>query len=191
MTILLALGLVASIYQAAMLRLYAPLVEKGAISRSEDWLPENLYDLGPRTYGLRAGYSELDHLVPPSAIIQHNPGTPGYVPFLLYSRYQAVAAVPGCNTVFGGDPAKCAPLYGELHDLFLRPARGVDLDELCDRMSIDVLVASDLDRAWADKKSWVWATAPMAANEYFRAIPCGVHRRLKQTSRAGSNPGRE
>ena len=190
-TILLTLGLVASVYQVAVLRLYAPLVEKGTISRSEDWLPENLYDLGPRTYALRAGYAELDRMVSPDAIVQHNPATLGYVPFLLYSRYQAVAAVPGCNTVFGGDPAKCAPLYSELHDLYLRPARGADLDELCDRMSIDVLVASDLDRAWADKKSWVWTTEPLVANPYLRAIPCGSHQRVRRIIHAGADPGSE
>jgi hypothetical protein len=41
-------------------------------------------------------------------------------------------------------------------------------------MPVDVLVAKDTDRAWADRESWVWRERPAYANAYVRMFRCGV-----------------
>jgi hypothetical protein len=53
-----------------------------------------------------------------------------------------------------------------------------DLDSVCRALSIDVLVATDLDYVWADRRSWVWRTTPIVANKFVRAFACGDHSKL-------------
>jgi hypothetical protein len=45
-------------------------------------------------------------------------------------------------------------------------------------LSIDVVVATDLDYIWADRRGWVWRTTPIAENKFARAFACGDRSKL-------------
>jgi hypothetical protein len=159
-----------------MLRLYAVLADAGKIRRTETFMPASP-GIGERTYGLRDGYEQLARLIPADAIVQHNPMNKAFAAVLLYSRNQAAAALPDCGTPFGGDFSRCQQIVAPLTSAFgLRESgASLNIDQMCDRLSINVLVAGEQDQAWQDHGSWVWSRQPIVANEYFRAIPCGNH----------------
>jgi len=170
----LVLGVLGTAYQLTMLRFYAVLADSGAITRTESFLPASP-GLGERTYALRDGYEQLGRLIRGDAIVQYNPAAEAFVPRLLYSQHQAAAADSDCGTAFGGDPASCRPVVVSLAPVFKAQEGGknVDIDKLCDQLSINVLVAGERDQVWQDNRSWVWTHHPLVANESLRALPCG------------------
>jgi hypothetical protein len=172
---LLVLGVMGSVYQLGMLRVYAPLVDSGKLSRTEGFLPP-LPSMGQRTYGLRAGFEDLDGIISKKAVIQYNPMPSSYPASLLYSNHQTVAGDSGCGASFGGDPQLCQTVLRPLDALFNAPylAANWDLDDFCNVFSVDVLVVTDADRAWYDTSDWVWNRRAIVANNYLRAIPCGT-----------------
>jgi hypothetical protein len=42
-----------------------------------------------------------------------------------------------------------------------------------------LLCTTDLDYIWADRRSWVWRTTPLAENKFARAIACGNRSSLR------------
>ena len=93
---------------------------------------------------------------------------------MLYSRRPIVAADFSCLAVFGGDPSLCASLIAQLAPLY--PAKGqpaaASIKTACQNLPVDILVAKDLDAAWADPHGWVWNEKPAFANPYFRVFRC-------------------
>ena len=170
----LGLGIIGTVYQLSMLRLYAVLTDTGKIRRTESFMPASPGS-GERTYGLRDGYEQLERLIPADAVVQHNPTTEAFAAVLLYSQHQAAATGPDCGTAFGGDLSRCSQVVAPLANAFgVQEANAnVNIDQMCDRLSINVLVASERDQAWQDNRSWVWNRQPIVANNYLRAIPCG------------------
>ena len=170
----LVLGILGSVAELFILRAYAPMADADIIERSEDFMPKGPH-MGERTYALRAGYEQLNQILAPNAVVQHSPLAPGYLPLLLYSNHQLAAQGRDCAAGFGGDPRQCEAAVVPLADLFFTPAigPGPDVDALCNALSINVLVATDSDRAWYDVNGWVWRRKALVANDYMRAIPCG------------------
>ncbi len=172
--ITLALGLAGTINDLFVLR-FLPIVADAAAVPMLKWLSPD-HNLGKRTYALREFYENLNDRLPQTAVMQHNPDTdPGDLPYGLYADHQLAAETLGCGTVFGGDPASCAPIIRRIDDLFETPriAETADIDKTCKDLSINVLIAQDTDAVWSDKKSWVWKRKPMLANAYARAYLCG------------------
>jgi hypothetical protein len=170
----LGLGIIATVYQLSMLRLYAVLADTGKITRTESFMPASPGG-GERTYGLRDGYEQLERLIPADAVVQHNPTAEAFAAVLLYSQHQTAATGPDCGTAFGGDPSRCRQVVASLANAFgvQEPGANVNIDQMCDLLSINVLVASERDQAWQDNRSWVWNRQSIVVNKYLRAIPCG------------------
>jgi len=170
----LVLGILGSVAELFILRAYAPMADADIIERSEDFMPKGPH-MGARTYALRAGYEQLNQTLAPDAVVQHSPLAPGYLPLLLYSNHQVAAQGRDCAAGFGGDPRQCEAAVVPLADLFFTPhsSVGSDVDALCNALSINVLVATDSDRAWYDVNGWVWSRKAVVANDHMRAIPCG------------------
>jgi hypothetical protein len=166
----LILGIVAAVYGLTILRTYAYLDDRGMISSPVDWLPAP-HEVGTGIMEIRSAYDQLGTVLPVRSIAQYNPMREDYLPLLEYDSFQSVDAFPNCGTEFGGDTGRCPPVQDAIAGLFNQPGEA-NIDELCSRLSIDVLVARKTDPAWRDRNSWVWKNAPIVANSYIRAFRC-------------------
>ncbi|MGO9127131.1 MAG: hypothetical protein ACLP6G_19875 [Terriglobales bacterium] len=173
---LLLLGFLGTIYQLVCLRTYAIGVEKGALL-APPWLEDDR-NLGRRQFAIRELYETLHTKLPPDVIVQQNPISRHWTEHLLYNERQRVAGVPGCGVNFGGDIRECMGTMQRTFNLYRIPNSIRDLDSVCRALSIDVVVATDLDYVWADRRSWVWRTTPIAGNSFARAIACGESSKL-------------
>jgi len=166
------LGAAGSAYQLASLRLYAPLVDHGHKARDESFL--GAAHFGERNYQLRAGYRQLDRLLPADARIQYNPIRDEVRVENYYSPRQAAMGDFNCEAGFGGSQVDCQQAVAPVVALF-NPARGTHsdtVDEVCRRFHLSVLVSTDVDPAWQQKDSWVWQRKTLVANPGMRAIAC-------------------
>jgi hypothetical protein len=166
----LSLGLASSIYSLAILRTYTVLDDAGMIPKPDNRFPP-AHEIGVDLFHARQAYAQLDELLPPDLITQYNPMTADYLPLLEYDKFQSVDAFPNCGTDFGGDASKCFPVQQAIAALFNTPGT-YNVQQLCAKLSINVLVARRTDPAWKDPTSWVWSNSPIVANPYLRAFRC-------------------
>jgi hypothetical protein len=180
----LALGVLGTLCQLALLRSYAPLAAAGKIARTEPFLGVSP-GMDKRAYRLREGLSQIEKVTTPGSLLQYNPASQNVWLIHLYSKLQAAAADSGCGAAFGGDVERCRQAMPYLEALFQSPAvsRSWDLDRLCDSFSVNVLVATDADPIWYDTGSWVWTRKTLLSNESLKAIPCGTAPPLHQAAR--------
>jgi hypothetical protein len=172
---LAALGLIGTIYQVSMLRIYPILQDKGLTDPSVvSWLDQD-FQLGKRTYAMRSIYGSLGALLPPGAIVQYNPNAASFIPHQLYSGHGASMGGFQCGAVFGGDISRCLARIHSIQPLFLKtsPSQSADLDNICREFGITVMLVDDLDFAWRQRNSWVWTRTPLLANDHARAFACG------------------
>jgi hypothetical protein len=172
---LVALGLIGTIYQVSMLRIYPILQDKGLTDPTvAAWLDQD-FQLGKRTYAMRSIYDSLGNLLPPGAIVQYNPNTASFIPNQLYSGHGASMGALQCGAVFGGDISRCVERIRSIEPLFLKTsqAQSADLDNICREFGITVMLVDDLDFAWRQRDSWVWTRKPIFANDHARAFACG------------------
>jgi hypothetical protein len=175
LAVLALLGAAGTVYDAAMLRLYPLLADRGMVA-SIGWMAPGR-DLGRRNYAQREAYEWLNRNSAPAARIQFNPqvaiqDTPAH----LYAERQIVAADEGCLANFGGDPALCPPIQAVLARLYPKPGQPAPaaVADACGSLPADVLVAKDTDAVWRDPRSWVWQEKPVFANRYVRLFACGA-----------------
>ncbi len=168
LTALLVLGAAGVVYDLAILRFFPVLSDAGRVPTIA-WLANDRH-LGERTYANREAYEWLRARTSDRAILQQNPNPIYQDTFYgLYSNRSTVAEDGSCATVFGGDPAECAPVLARLTMLF---SSSGSFETACQTMPIDFLVAKDTDAAWRDRSSWVWTRTPLFANEFVRLFPC-------------------
>ncbi len=171
---LLVLGAAGTGYEVCLLRGYPVLSDFAAVTRYPALGTDG--QLGRRTYAARQVYERLRKTLPPDTLMQQNPDTDiGFIPYGLYADRQLAAGLHGCGAVFGGDPSLCASMYPILNGLFDPPAAAPEpeVDAVCDQFGIRVLIARDTDRAWADRRSWIWNRNALAATSMVRAVACG------------------
>jgi hypothetical protein len=182
LAVLLLLGAGSTIYEVCLVRVFPPLSDFTGLPRY-GWLSMDR-QLGKRTYAERQVYEYLRTSTPKNAIVQHNPNAdPEDIPAGLYADRQTAAETASCGAGFGGIVGLCAGVYGPLNDLFDKPGAvpPEDVDRLCRSLSIDILVAKDTDKVWADRRSWVWNRTPLAANGMVRAYACGAGAEARAT----------
>jgi hypothetical protein len=169
----LILGALASVYQISILRLYAPLADRGILERTETRLGGT--DFAEQTYWLREGYEQLQAKLPAHAMVQYNPDNNEVLITHLYNQRQALAGDAGCNAGFGGDPHACAQLMPYIQTVFNEPiyVRQWNLDGFCRQFHVHVLVATPADPVWSDPESWVWRKPLLYGNVGMRAVNCG------------------
>lgn len=177
------LGAVASVYQLGMLRSFAMLSDA---DRADVvfWLAQP-GDIGTTTMSYRNAYRALEPKIPTTAVVQGNPGQQGYVPRILYTRWQTAAVDSTCGAAFGGDPRDCPPIYNRLDQLFNRPIRtdAAKVDALCDDLKIDYLVVNRDDTVWKVAETWVWRRPTVYADEAVRVFPCGKSAKVTAAAR--------
>ena len=173
----LAIGLMGSVYQLVLLRTYFLLSDAGRIRDAAYGEPAPP-DIGSDSYWIRSGFQSLATLLPANSIVQYNPSAADMNTLLINNRYQMVDAFsPGCGTTFGGSPEECVTLESQLIRIFpsdgAAAATGPELDRLCGRLKINILVAHRSDSVWRRRNSWVWLRPPLVANNSMRAFRCG------------------
>ena len=169
---LLILGIIGTVYQTFMLRMFPILADHGVFRHAETWVDLDR-QFGKRAYALRSAYELLDTQLPASAVLQHNPATKDLILHMLYSGHDAAAGDEGCGADFGGDPGLCAMRVQKLGGLFTLPD-GSSLDTTCQEYGIDAVVVEDSDGVWREPPSWIWTGHPVIANDYVRAFRCGA-----------------
>ncbi len=189
------LGLSAQVYQALSIRLYFPLVGSGWAHKQVDVLTQD--HLAERLYNIRAALRQFDREVPPSRpdteAVQFNPIGPLLPPQIYFNTHQVASWDTGCGTSFGGDYARCAPIYASLLYLFgnteagiihsraqntsqdgaaARVATSADLAAVCKSLQLRAVIADATDSIWAHHDSWVWTGPVLVANSTVRVIGC-------------------
>lgn len=173
------LGVAGTSWQLAAMRVYLPLADSGKLERVENFFGAPGYS--ERTYWLRDGFSRLNELTLPASSVQYNPIRSEVFLMHLYSTRQAIMGDENCNSAFGGSIEKCHEAFPYVAMIFNDPGtmRSWDVDALCDRFHISVLVANDTDPVWRDPVSWVWQRPALVNNPGMRAIHCGTAPALK------------
>jgi hypothetical protein len=174
----LVLGLLGTLYQLALLRTEIPLTERGYAALRVYGEPKAPH-IGQDTYEFRAGFASLENLLLSDSTVQSNPFAGDANSFLIYNRYQLIGAfLPGCGTEFGGSPAECAAVGQKLARIFPpdgnAAATGAEVDEICDELKIQFLIAHVSDPLWGRRTSWVWERIPLMANDAMRTFRCGA-----------------
>ncbi len=189
-TALFALGLAGTAYQLLLERTLFALEETHIIHKKMDTYP--VEGLSYRLYDVRDAYRQAARLLPADSLLQFNPTSALQPAFGLYATRQLVAADLKCGTPFGGNERLCYQVYDTIQSVFGNAgsdqsedkrtpviATVEDLDAMCGQFSIDAVLASSVDAAWAQPDSWVWTRKPMYANNSVRLIPCGAGARSR------------
>jgi hypothetical protein len=171
---MLWLGLAGTAYQAMLLRVYLPVEER--LGRPA------VAGLSKQAMALRWGFAAMDGRVPKDAVVQFNTTQPSdyfrYAQILMVGR-QVAAALPECPAAFGGEVARCAGVEDGVAALFGTSEAGrfaVPADvahDLCGRMGISYLIATQWDGVWADRAGWVWELPAVVDTGEVRAVRCG------------------
>ena len=165
----LAVGLLSTVTQGAMLRFYFPIAE-AQVSNTAG------LSVAREAYLAARGYTVLNRLIPGNAIVQYNPRVPNmwWRDIDMLSVNRQVAAFSDewlCGSLWGGDPAACTIMANDLRQLYATGSAG-DAARVCQRWGIDYLVAHERDEAWSLNMSWVWTLRPVVGAEGFRAVQC-------------------
>ena len=163
---MLAVGLLSSVFQIAVLRLFSFRSPHSA---------EIALDL-------REGYQRLQTIATPTDVI----GWPVPPPLsdrlqnerilhalhLLYAGHQTVATDDDCGAPFGGNPALCGDLQRDLRRL----DRGIDKTaavNICNQWGIRYLVATESEPVWTQKEAWPWTLPPVVRLPHMQVVTCG------------------
>ncbi len=176
---LLGLGVMSSVYQAAMLRLFLPIEEHQPGS--------GFARLPAEAYQVRQAMGTLNRTTPKDSVVAFNPADPkptgrGDVvsPYTFFERAilmdahrQLLNAEPTCAAEFGGDAGACAAIDRATERLYAMPALPVaDAREFCNRFGVTYLVASSLDPVWSDPAGWVNTLPVLDAEPDLRIVRC-------------------
>ncbi|MGA2004831.1 MAG: hypothetical protein ABSG70_15710 [Terriglobales bacterium] len=170
----LLLGVLGTLLQLGLLRVYAPAVDAGLSIQTEPWIGR-APGFGKRTLLLRRSLDELKANITRTAVVQYNPATADSNVFHLYTDHQVAAGDDGCGATFGGELEKCKQVYPYIDAAFNKPqiSDTWNMDQFCDQLNINVLVATDTDPAWRDSQSWVWTRPTLFSDDIMRAVGCG------------------
>lgn len=169
LAVFLILGTAGTVYDLALTRVYPILADRGVVPPL-DWMsPDRQF--GKRTYAARAAYEWARTATAGAAAIQFNPKVAFQeTTAFLYADRRTVAADRTCNTSFGGDEKRCAPIVARLNQLYA--AALPDTGSVCENLPVDLVIAKDTDPAWRDPQSWVWREEPVFRSDYIRLFAC-------------------
>ncbi len=168
--VLLVLGAAGVAYDLAIVRFYPVLSDA-------QWVPKLFWlaqdeKLGSRTYAHREAYAWLQMHTSPQTVIQQNPDVAYQDTFYgLYADRRTAAEDLTCGAAFAEATRGCAPIVERLKELYSIPGQ-TSLENICQSLPVDMMIAKDTDRAWRDKDSWVWSHEPAFANDFVRLYAC-------------------
>jgi hypothetical protein len=160
---LLLLGVWGTAYEVVVLRSAPVLADLHSPERR-----------GEHLYRIREAYAWVNKNLPPAAIVQHNPAVWLEQYHGLYGERQVVVADKAQGELFGVDPALLAEVALPVAELFWMEEEVTiaQVEKVCQRRGIDVLLVKNSDRAWQKSDSWVWRMEPLYDNGHVRLIAC-------------------
>lgn len=164
---LLVVGVLTSLQDVLLLRIWPMLIDTGLLSR-----PDQETYHGERVYEARRVYELIDNVSPADAIIQSSPGLGVDRPAGLYrTRNAAIAS----HTLYGVAPETYGPLMKGVAKIFkTENSDWQSLDVSCQQYSIDILIIKDSDLLWRSREALKSARQPLFAGKYFAAFYCGT-----------------
>ena len=172
---LIAVGAAGSLYQLWTLRTFAYFNEKYSWQSSLQGFGQ--IPTGRQSFQIRDAYAALDRVTDQKSIVQSNPESNLRLYLLQYSRYQAVDAFyPDCAIAFGGSLSDCHKVEPSVKSIF-NPDPGYspsmsDVEGVCQRLGIKVLVVTSIDPIWTNAASWMWRSKPFVSNDFVRMYHC-------------------
>jgi len=157
--LLLVIGFVSTAYSAGTLR----MAEISSDSGTE-------HAIGKRNLSARRVYQELRQVLPATAVVQQNPALDNPVYWGIYANRQTAVEGYRCGNEFGGTGDGCAEIYPALLAIFGSGAQADQVEPLCLRLHIDVLVVTSGDPVWSNPDSWVWKRTPLVSADEVRAF---------------------
>lgn len=163
--VLLGIGLVSTICQAAILRGFIFLYPDRTVTADQ----------------MRSAYGELKTVASPDAVVEWEPQPPmseddqparlEHALHMLYASHQTAAADEDCGAPFGGNGTFCTALLEGQHAIF-KAGSADDAKQFCSRWGIDYLIATSSNDAWADNGSWVWKLPVTVERPRVRILHC-------------------
>jgi hypothetical protein len=179
---MVCLGVVGTVYQVALLRVYLPVEE-----RLERPVASGLSE---QAMALRRAFAEMDMRIPKAAVVQFNPAQPGdyfHDAQILPVGRQVASAFPDCPAAFGGEASRCAGVEEGVRAFFApqiltflvspgderRDTNSVEAARpMCSQLGIDYLIATQWDSVWADRTGWVWGLPAAVDRGDVRVVQC-------------------
>lgn len=164
-----SLGLLTTLANALFLRTW-PLAIDANLTIPYEINPDT--HLGERTYAAKLAYRFVEGSLPLAATLQTNPAVEHDRPLGLYgNRQTAVSAV----APYGVASAQMQPLKDEIGPIFSSPTplAWEQIDQICQRYQISLLVTNDLDPLWNLRKELETERLPSYQNRYYAVYPCG------------------
>jgi hypothetical protein len=164
----IAVGILSSVFELAILRTYTYLADNEIVAGSAELDPDD--DLGLRDFSARQVYEQLNLTLPASAVLQHNPSGSQDIMAGLYANRQFAIMDLATAVTFTGDPIGPEAVLEPLKQLF--SAKNNDPLPVCKKLGIDALIVKDVDSAWENKSSWVWHLPVLAKADRAIAVDC-------------------
>jgi hypothetical protein len=163
LSLLVLIGVLATAYDLASTRLYAPLKSAYGDAAFTD-----------RFYAMRQAYRWLNSNVPDTAIVQHNPDVDKDFYHELYSRHSVIVSDRILGTLLGVSEERFNPVASQVAAAFSNPDQDevVRAKEMCQEFPINVIMVKDTDPVWNNSQSWVWRLEPIFSNGFARVFAC-------------------
>ena len=167
---LLVTGVLTTLADLTLLRTFSFFAEQGVTKTEGDSF---LYGgNGLRIYALRQAYEWLADHLPANAVLAQNPNTDREMFSGLYGGRQVAAADRKQGPLYGIPVQNFLAIASPIETIFERGANLSDVDAVCRRFSIDVLVVKDVDPVWRHTYQWASQRTPLLANGFVRAFQC-------------------
>ena len=165
----LILGLLTTLLNAFYLRSWPLFIDAGLTNAQ--FLSADTH-LGEHTFAARQVYDFINSHFADNLIIQTNPTTPLNFPLGLYSHRQTV--ISGI-TAYGVPAATYSNMVDQIKPIFLSTDQRSwqNIDSICKKTSINILVVNDLDPLWSSLPGLEISRTAAFKNDYYAVFTCG------------------
>ena len=168
----LALGFATTALDVVLARV--SLAEAEASNSAYYWLGRYVPSARQAFYTKEA-YLALKKILPPNAIVQHNPVVG--IDFFegTYGDRQVVAADDMYSTLYGTTPEMYQPYRAALEKIFVTDpgADPATVNAICEQDYISALLVKSTDEAWKQPKGWVAKLPVLYQNPLVKVVACG------------------
>jgi hypothetical protein len=166
--ILLILGLISSIVDVLLLRIWPMLVDTGIAGFPNGFSTDT--QLGKRTFAAREAYEFINRSTPQDIHIQQNPNDILNRPIGLYA--DRPIATSG-HTAFGISQQEFFTHSALVAKIFVAETNWDEIDQSCQANFIDIITVSDEDPLWKYLPALEPERTPLYENPYYDVYACG------------------
>jgi hypothetical protein len=165
--ILLILGLITSIVDVSLLRIWPILVDNGIAGFPNGFSSDT--QLGRRTFAAREAYEFINHTSPVDIHIQQNPNDLINRPLGLYADRQTI--ISGL-TAYGVSQNDFMIHSDSVKSIFGSETSWTEIDQSCIENNIDIIVVNDEDTLWKYLLVLDQARKPIYQNPFYAVYSC-------------------